>query len=129
MGLVLAGESTDHIQSCLSDLQGKPWNPKRVVVEYVGEVQDGKYTKGAWKGDVPDGPWPPLVHPDGSPNKDGRLPFIMRATATVHFWSGDEGRSFPRALRTAGMPGGKEPDERSVCQSSGSGFQKPIRMW
>jgi len=61
------------------DLQGKPWNPKRVVVEYAGEVQDGKFTKGAWKGDVPDGPWPPLAHPDGSPNKDGRLPFIMRA--------------------------------------------------
>jgi len=43
------------------DLQGKPWNPKRVVVEYAGEVQDGKFTKGAWKGMspmVPGRPWP-----------------------------------------------------------------------
>ncbi|HAA05492.1 MAG TPA: formate dehydrogenase, partial [Syntrophobacteraceae bacterium] len=61
------------------DLQGKPWNPKRVVVQYVGEVEDGKYTKGSWKGDVPDGPWPPLANPDGSRREDGRLPFIMRA--------------------------------------------------
>jgi formate dehydrogenase major subunit len=61
------------------DLQGKPLNPKRVVIEYVGEVQDGKYAKGTWKGDIPDGPWPPLANPDGSRREDGKLPFIMRA--------------------------------------------------
>jgi formate dehydrogenase major subunit len=60
------------------DPAGKPWNPKRVVVEYVAEVKDGKYAAGSWKGDVPDGPWPPLKNPDGSAREDGKYPFIMR---------------------------------------------------
>jgi formate dehydrogenase major subunit len=47
-----------------TDLEGKPWNPKRALLEW----KDDK-----WVGDVPDGPWPPL-----SNKKDGRLPFIMK---------------------------------------------------
>ncbi|MCU0571943.1 MAG: formate dehydrogenase-N subunit alpha [Syntrophobacteraceae bacterium] len=60
------------------DLSGKPWNPKQPVVEFVGEIQDGKWTTQKWKGDVPDGPWYPLRNPDGSPREDGKLPFIMK---------------------------------------------------
>jgi formate dehydrogenase major subunit len=60
------------------DPTGKPWNPKKPVVEFIGEVQDGKWTTQKWKGDVPDGPWYPLRNPDGSPREDGKLPFIMK---------------------------------------------------
>jgi len=61
-----------------ADPTGKPWNPKRVVVEYAGEVKDGKYVSGKWKGDVPDGPWSPLKNPDGTVRADGKKPFIMQ---------------------------------------------------
>jgi formate dehydrogenase major subunit len=60
------------------DPSGKPWNPKKAVVEFVGEVKDGKYTTQKWKGDVPDGPWYPLKNPDGSSREDGKYPFIMK---------------------------------------------------
>ena len=61
------------------DPAGKPWDTKRTVVEYVADIKDGKYLPGgAWKGDVPDGPWPPLKNPDGSAREDGKLAFIMK---------------------------------------------------
>ncbi|ABK16966.1 formate dehydrogenase, alpha subunit [Syntrophobacter fumaroxidans MPOB] len=60
------------------DPAGKPWNPKKAVIEFVGEVKDGKYTTQKWKGDVPDGPWYPLKNPDGSAREDGKLAFIMK---------------------------------------------------
>jgi len=60
------------------DPTGKPWNPKKVVIEFAGEVKDGKYTTQKWTGDVPDGPWYPLKNPDGSVREDGKLPFIMK---------------------------------------------------
>ncbi len=43
---------------------GRPWDEKRPVVWWSG---------GAWRGDVPDGPWPPLADPAG------KKPFIMTA--------------------------------------------------
>jgi len=60
------------------DPTGKPWNPKKPVIEFVGEVKDGKYTTQKWKGDVPDGPWYPLKNPDGTAREDGKYPFIMK---------------------------------------------------
>lgn len=60
------------------DPSGKPWNPNKVVVEFVGEVKEGKWATQKWKGDVPDGPWYPLKNPDGTAREDGKLPFIMR---------------------------------------------------
>ena len=45
------------------DPNGKPWNPKRALLEW----KDGK-----WVGDVADGASPPLAA------KGGKLPFIMR---------------------------------------------------
>ncbi len=60
------------------DPSGKPWNPKRVVIEFAGDVKDGKYTTLKWKGDVPDGPWYPLKNPDGTTREDGKLAFIMK---------------------------------------------------
>lgn len=46
------------------DENGNPYNPKRPLLKWA----DGK-----WVGDVPDGPWPPLVD-----KEKGRLPFIMK---------------------------------------------------
>jgi formate dehydrogenase major subunit len=45
------------------DRHGKPYAPDKPVIEWDGA---------AWKGDVPDGPWPPLAQ------EGGRLPFIMK---------------------------------------------------
>lgn len=45
------------------DPQGKPWNPKKALVQW----KDGQ-----WIGDVPDGPAPPLAM------QGGKLPFIMQ---------------------------------------------------
>ncbi|OPY91414.1 MAG: Formate dehydrogenase subunit alpha precursor [Syntrophus sp. PtaU1.Bin208] len=46
------------------DPTGKPWDPKRKVLEWVGDK---------WVGDVPDGPWPPPAD-----KEKGKLPFIMK---------------------------------------------------
>ena len=44
---------------------GVPFNPKRAVIAW--DVLEKK-----WKGDVPDGPWPPM-----NDDKEGKYPFIM----------------------------------------------------
>jgi formate dehydrogenase-N alpha subunit len=44
---------------------GEPFNPKRPLIAW-----DGLEKK--WKGDVPDGPWPPM-----NDAKEGKYPFIM----------------------------------------------------
>jgi len=46
------------------DVNGKPYNPKRNVLEWKGDK---------WVGDVPDGPWPPQ-----SDKEKGKYPFIMK---------------------------------------------------
>mgnify|MGYP001168715982 FL=1 len=47
------------------DLNGKPYDPKRNILEWKGDK---------WVGDVPDGPWPPMAN-----TEKGKLPFIMKA--------------------------------------------------
>src|SRR5665647_106300 len=47
------------------DPQGKPYNPKMKLLEWVGD---------RWVGDVADGPWPPLAD-----KEKGKFPFIMKA--------------------------------------------------
>jgi formate dehydrogenase major subunit len=47
------------------DLEGKPYNPKRKLLEWTGDK---------WVGDVPDGPWPPMANLE-----KGKFPFIMKA--------------------------------------------------
>jgi formate dehydrogenase major subunit len=47
------------------DPQGKPYNPKMKLLEWVGD---------RWVGDVADGPWPPPADKD-----KGKFPFIMKA--------------------------------------------------
>lgn len=46
------------------DVNGKPYNPKRKILEWVGDK---------WVGDVPDGPWPPQAD-----KEKGKYPFIMQ---------------------------------------------------
>jgi formate dehydrogenase major subunit len=46
------------------DINGKPYNPKRKLLEWTGET---------WVGDVPDGPWPPQAD-----KQKGKYPFIMK---------------------------------------------------
>ncbi len=46
------------------DIHGKPYNPKRKLLEWTGEK---------WVGDVPDGPWPPMAD-----KEKGMYPFIMK---------------------------------------------------
>ncbi len=47
------------------DPQGRPYNPKMKLLEWVGDK---------WVGDVADGPWPPLAN-----KEKGKFPFIMKA--------------------------------------------------
>jgi len=101
------------------DPTGKPWNPKKVVVEYVGEVKDGKYVSGTWKGDIPDGPWPPMQNPDGSPRADGKLAFIMR--------SDGYGALFGPGLKDGPFPEHYEPLECPVEKNSfGPQLNNPV---
>ncbi len=88
------------------DPTGKPWDPKRVVVEFVGEVKDGKWTSQKWKGDVPDGPWYPLRNPDGTAREDGKLPFIMRVDG--------RGAMFGPGMKDGPFPEHYEPMECPV---------------
>ncbi|PKN11111.1 MAG: formate dehydrogenase-N subunit alpha [Deltaproteobacteria bacterium HGW-Deltaproteobacteria-5] len=46
------------------DVNGKPYNPKRNILEWKGDK---------WVGDVPDGPWPPQAD-----KEKGKYPFIMQ---------------------------------------------------
>ncbi len=56
---------------------GVPFNPKRAVIAW-----DGLEKK--WKGDVPDGPWPPM-----NDDKEGKYPFIMLAEGHARLYGLD----------------------------------------
>ncbi len=56
------------------DLNGNPWDKKRPVIRWDPAKPDAVTKKpGAWVGDVPDGPAPPMAA------EGGKYPFIMRA--------------------------------------------------
>ena len=78
------------------DLQGKPWNPDKAVIEWKD---------GAWVGDVPDGPWPPMAD-----EKNGRLPFIMNTDGTGQlFGPGRLDGPFPEHYEPAESPVASHP--------------------
>jgi formate dehydrogenase major subunit len=92
------------------DPTGKPWNPKKAVIEFVGEVKDGKYTTQKWKGDVPDGPWYPLKNPDGTAREDGKLPFIMKSDGYASIYGpGLNDGPFPEHYEPIECPVEKHP--------------------
>jgi hypothetical protein len=55
------------------DLNGKPYNMKKAVIYWNPVAVQPTGTLGAWVGDVPDGPWPPMADA-----KEGKKPFIMQ---------------------------------------------------
>jgi len=59
------------------DSKGKPWNPDKPVIRWEGSK---------WVGDVPDGGWPPLANPDGTPNPKSKYPFIMKPEGHAHIF-------------------------------------------
>jgi formate dehydrogenase major subunit len=71
--------------------QGEPFNPKRPVIAW-----DGLEKK--WKGDVPDGPWPPMADA-----KEGKYPFIMLAEG--------HGRLYALDMKDGPFPEHYEPVE------------------
>jgi formate dehydrogenase major subunit len=92
------------------DPAGKPWNPKRAVIEFVGEVKEGKFTTQKWKGDVPDGPWYPLKNPDGTLREDGKYPFIMKTDGMgAIFGPGLKDGPFPEHYEPLECPVEKNP--------------------
>jgi len=68
------------------DLQGNPWDKEHPVIQFKGEVKDGKYVSKKWVGDVPDGGWYPMQNPDGSMRKDTKYPFIMKPEGHAHIF-------------------------------------------
>ena len=56
------------------DPAGKPYNLKKAVVYWNPAAVLPTGALGAWVGDVPDGPWPPMAD-----EKEGKKPFIMRS--------------------------------------------------
>jgi len=86
------------------DPNGKPWNMKKAVVYWnpAAVLPDGKL--GAWVGDVPDGPWPPM-----SNAKDGRKPFIMRADGVAAI--------FGPGLKDGPFPEHYEPVESPLTEN------------
>ncbi len=97
------------------DAQGRPYAPKKSVVAY-------DWVAGAWKGDVPDGPWPPMAKPDGSENPEGRYSFIMQS----------EGYG---ALFSAGLADGPFPEHYEPLESpvpnlmSKQEYNPVIKIW
>ena len=91
------------------DLKGRPWNAKNWVVRFDGKVKGGKYDGGQWVGDVIDGGGQPLQHPDGSVNKAGRYPFIMRTHGV--------GQIYGPGLKDGPFPEHYEPLESPIAKN------------
>ena len=74
---------------------GEPFNPKRTVIAW-----DGLEKK--WKGDVPDGPWPPMKD-----DKEGKYPFIMLPEGHARLYALDlKDGPFPEHYEPAESPAG-----------------------
>jgi len=65
------------------DKYGKPWDKEHPVIAWDPDAKGGK---GGWVGDVPDGGWPPMLNPDGTPNPKTKYPFIMKPEGHAHIF-------------------------------------------
>ncbi len=82
------------------DMNGKPFNPNRVVIEWDGSK---------WVGDVPDGPWPPMA------DAKGKLPFIMVKDGLAQFYGpGPADGPFPEHYEPAETPLASHPFSRQL---------------
>ena len=83
------------------DVNGKPFNPKKAVIEWDGSK---------WVGDVPDGPWPPMSDPKG-----GKLPFIMVKDGHAQFYGpGPADGPFPEHYEPAETPLASHPFSKQL---------------
>ena len=72
---------------------GEPFNPKRIVISWDA-------TEKKWKGDVPDGPWPPM-----NDTKEGKYPFIMLPEGHARLYALDlKDGPFPEHYEPAESP-------------------------
>jgi formate dehydrogenase major subunit len=97
------------------DAKGVPWAPDKPVIAFNRET-------GKWDGDVPDGGWPPLEQPDGTPDPKAKYSFIMRA----------EGHAclFAPGLADGPFPEHYEPLESPVGNMmSGQQNNPVIKIW
>lgn len=82
------------------DMNGKPFNPDRAVIEWDGSK---------WVGDVPDGPWPPMSDPKG------KLPFIMVKDGLAQFYGpGPADGPFPEHYEPAETPLASHPFSKQL---------------
>ena len=78
------------------DIHGRPYNPRRKLLEWTGEK---------WVGDVPDGPWPPQAN-----REKGKYPFIMKADGVASiFGPGMVEGPFPEHYEPLEGPLSKNP--------------------
>jgi formate dehydrogenase major subunit len=82
------------------DLKGQPWDKEHPVIAW----KDGK-----WVGDIPDGGWPPLQNPDGSPNPASKYAFIMKTDGHAQI--------FATTLADGPFPEHYEPLETPVTKN------------
>lgn len=82
------------------DKNGKPWAPEKAVIQWEGDK---------WKGDVPDGGWPPMA------TGKGRYPFIMRKEGHGQlFGPGREEGPFPEHYEPIETPIKKHPFSKQL---------------
>jgi formate dehydrogenase-N alpha subunit len=87
------------------DAYGRPWDPKRPVIQWNGSK---------WIGDVPDGGWPPLKNPDGTDNPKAMKAFIMKPAGVAHiFGTGMAEGPFPEHYEPLECPIQENPMNRS----------------
>lgn len=83
------------------DLSGKPYNPKKAVIEW-----DGK----KWVGDVPDGPWAPQAD-----TKNGKLAYIMTTDGYAQLYGpGRLDGPFPEHYEPAETPVAQHPFSKQL---------------
>ena len=89
------------------DPYGKPWDKEHPVISWDPSAKGGK---GGWVGDVPDGGWPPMLNPDGTPNPKTKYPFIMKPEGHAHvFGPGRADGPFPEHYEPIECPVDKNP--------------------
>jgi len=109
------------------DLNGKPWDPEHPVISWV---PNGKEGKGGWVGDVPDGGWPPMRNPDGTPNPDTRYPFIMNSEGHARiFGPGRVDGPFPEHYEAIECPVGKNPFSLQLTNPVAVTYHTPMDIY
>ncbi len=86
------------------DMNGKPFNMKKAVVYWNPSAPLPNGKTGAWVGDVPDGPWPPMAD-----EKEGKKPFIMRADGVAAL--------FGPGMKEGPFPEHYEPMESPIAEN------------